>query len=135
KFTPYSDPRCTSVRTRGRKRDSRRLNVRTMRHSMADFTPTQGRYLAFIHAYTSLHGYPPAESEIAAAMCVSPPSVNQMVKMLEKKGLIQRQPGQPRTLQVLVPEDQIPPWNKRKPARSPASSEPTNRPSATSVAT
>ena len=32
-------------------------------------------------------GYPPAESEIAAAMCVSPPSVNQMVKMLEKKGL------------------------------------------------
>ena len=62
---------------------------------MADFTPTQGRYLAFIHAYTNLHGYPPAESEIAAAMCVSPPSVNQMVKMLEKKGLIQRQPGQP----------------------------------------
>jgi hypothetical protein len=24
---------------------------------MADFTPTQGRYLAFIHAYTGLHGY------------------------------------------------------------------------------
>ena len=32
---------------------------------MADFTPTQGRYLAFIHAYIGLHGYPPAESEIA----------------------------------------------------------------------
>ena len=86
---------------------------------MADFTPTQGRYLAFIHAYTNLHGYPPAESEIAAAMCVSPPSVNQMVKMLEKKGLILRQPGQPRSLQVLVPEDEIPPWNNRKPAKSP----------------
>ena len=57
---------------------------------MAHFTPTQGRYLAFIHAYTNLHGYAPAESEIAAAICVSPPSVNQMVKMLEKKGLIQR---------------------------------------------
>ena len=70
---------------------------------MADFTPTQGRYLAFIHAYTTLHGYPPAESEIAAAMCVSPPSVNQMVKMLEKKGLIHRQPGQPRSIQVLSP--------------------------------
>ena len=87
---------------------------------MADFTPMQGRYLAFIRAYINLHGYPPAESEIAAAMCVSPPSVNQMVKMLEKKGLIQRQPGQPRSLQVLVPEDEIPPWNHRKPARSPA---------------
>jgi Plasmid pRiA4b ORF-3-like protein/LexA DNA binding domain len=87
---------------------------------MATFTPTQGRYLAFIHAYTCLHGYPPAESEIAAAMCVSPPSVNQMVKMLERKGLVLRQPGQPRSLQVLVPEDEIPPWNARKSARNPA---------------
>jgi Plasmid pRiA4b ORF-3-like protein/LexA DNA binding domain len=87
---------------------------------MAEFTPTQGRYLAFIHAYTNLHGYPPAESEIAAAMCVSPPSVNQMVKTLEKKGLLLRQPGQPRAIQVLVPEDEIPPWNNRKPAKSQA---------------
>lgn len=84
---------------------------------MADFTPTQGRYLAFIHAYTCLHDYPPAESEIAAAMCVSPPSVNQMVKVLEKKGLILRHPGQPRSLQILIPEDEIPPWNNRKPAK------------------
>ena len=89
---------------------------------MANFTPTQGRYLAFIHAYTNLHGYPPAESEIAAALCVSPPSVNQMVKMLEKKGLILRQPGQPRSLQILVPEDEIPPWNSRKQATEPGAS-------------
>ncbi len=86
---------------------------------MAEFTPTQGRYLAYIHAYTSLHGYPPAESDIAAAMCVSPPAVNQMIKMLEKKGLILRQPGQPRAVQLLVPDDEIPPWNNRK---QPASS-------------
>ncbi|HEY2787534.1 MAG TPA: MarR family transcriptional regulator [Fimbriiglobus sp.] len=86
---------------------------------MAEFTPTQGRYLAFIHAYTCLHGYPPAESEIAAAMCKSPPSVNQMVKMLEKKGLILRQPGRPRSLQILIPEDEIPPWNNRKQAKNP----------------
>ena len=52
----------------------------------AHFTGTQGRYISFIHAYTKLHGRPPAESEIAAALCVSPPSVNQMVKSLEKKG-------------------------------------------------
>jgi hypothetical protein len=87
---------------------------------MADFTPTQGRYLAFIHAYTNMRGYPPAESEIAAAMCVSPPSVNLMVKTLEKKGLILRQPGQPRSVQVLVTEDEIPSWNNRKPAKSSA---------------
>jgi hypothetical protein len=86
---------------------------------MADFTATQGRYLAFIQAYIDRHGYPPAETEIAAALCVSPPSVNQMVKTMEKKGLILRHPGQPRSIQVLVPEEEIPPWNKRKPAREP----------------
>jgi hypothetical protein len=99
---------------------------------MADFTPTQGRYLAFIRAYTNLHGYPPAESEIAAAICVSPPSVNQMVKVLEKKGLIQRQPGQPRSIQVLIPEDEIPSWNSRKQATS--SARPDKQPSRVAVA-
>lgn len=85
---------------------------------MADFTPTQGRYLAFIQAYANLHGCPPAESEIAAALCVSPPSENQMVKSLEKKGLILRVPGQARSLQVLVPEEEIPPWGNRRSIKS-----------------
>lgn len=91
---------------------------------MGGFTPTQGRYLAFIHAYTTRHGYPPAESEIAAAMCVAPPSVNQMVKTLEKKGLLLRHPGQPRSLKVLVPEGQVPAWNNRSSARSAAPAAP-----------
>jgi DNA-binding MarR family transcriptional regulator len=81
---------------------------------MANFTPTQARYLAFVHAYTKLYGYPPAESEIAGAIRVSAPSVNQMVKVLEKKGLIRREPGQPRSIQVMVPEDKIPSWDCRK---------------------
>jgi hypothetical protein len=85
---------------------------------MANFTPTQGRYLAFIHAYKARHGFPPAESEIAAALCVSPPSVNQMVKTLEKKGLILRHPGVPRSLEILIPEDEIPPWNQRAAPKS-----------------
>jgi hypothetical protein len=75
---------------------------------MLDFTPTQGRYLSYIHTYISRHGCPPAESEIATAMCVSPPSVNQMVKTLEKKGLILRQPGVPRSIRLLIPDDEIP---------------------------
>ncbi len=94
---------------------------------MADFTPTQGRYLAFIRAYTNLHGIPPAEAEIAAALGVSPPSVNQMVKALEKKGLILRKPGTPRSLRILVPEAEIPPWTSREPA---ATSPPPSRPAA-----
>jgi hypothetical protein len=51
---------------------SRRAITQTERNPMVHFTSTQGRYFSFIHAYTSLHGRPPAESEIAAAMCVSP---------------------------------------------------------------
>lgn len=102
---------------------------------MADFTPTQGRYLAFIHAYIQRYGIPPAESEIAAALCVSPPSVNQMVKTMEKKSLVLRHPGQPRSLQILVPADEIPPWNQRKSAKSAASpSTPTSRIAATPAA-
>jgi hypothetical protein len=93
---------------------------------MADFTPTQGRYLSFIHAYTTLYGYPPAESDIAKAFLVSPPSVNQMVKMLEKKGLILRHPGQARALEILIPEDEIPPWKGRKQTTTPA--RPANQP-------
>lgn len=46
-------------------------------------------------------------------MCVSPPSVNQMVKTLEKKGLVLRQPGVARSIRVLVPEGEIPSWRGR----------------------
>lgn len=51
-------------------------------------------------------------------MCVSPSSVNQMVKMLEKKGLIERQPGQSRSIRVMVSADEIPAWNGRKQAKT-----------------
>lgn len=80
---------------------------------MSVFTPTQGRYLAFVHTYTQGFGYPPAESEIASALKVSPPSVNQMMKTLEKKGFIRREPGAPRSIEVLISPDLIPSWTKR----------------------
>jgi hypothetical protein len=104
-----------------------RFEDHLVEHFMASFTPTQGRYLAFIHAYIGVHGYPPAESDIAAAMVVSGPSVNTMVKMLEKKGLINREPGKARSIQILVPEEEIPAWNNRKgdsPSRSAAKMKP-----------
>jgi hypothetical protein len=49
-----------------------------------------------------------------------------MVKTLEKRGLILRQPGQPRSLRILIPEDEIPSWNARKRESSPT--RPGNRP-------
>jgi hypothetical protein len=77
---------------------------------MVEITPKQARYLAYIRAYRDGFGISPAESEIADAIGVSPPSANQMMKTLERKGLIRRQPGVPRSIQILVADDSIPPW-------------------------
>jgi DNA-binding Lrp family transcriptional regulator len=85
---------------------------------MAEVTPTQGRYLAYIRAYTDGFGLPPAESEIAAAIGVSPPSVNQMMKTLERKGLIRRQSGVPRSIEILVADDAIPKWRGKRITRT-----------------
>jgi len=85
---------------------------------MTHATPTQGRYLAFICAYTEGFGLPPAESEIAEAIGVSPPSVNQMMKTLERKGLIRRQPGVPRSIEILMARDAISPWKGKRITRT-----------------
>ncbi len=72
------------------------------------YTPKQGQYLAFIYYYTKLNGYPPAESDMQRYFQTTPPSVHQMVVTLNDRGLISRIPGQPRTIQVLLPRDQLP---------------------------
>ena len=70
------------------------------------FTPKQGQYLAFIHAYTRINRRPPAEADMQRHFQVTPPSVHQMVLNLERARLIKRVSGKPRTIQVLVvPED------------------------------
>jgi DNA-binding MarR family transcriptional regulator len=72
------------------------------------FTPKQGQYLAFIDAYTRVHCRPPAEHEIQQRFGVTPPSVHQMILTLERAGLIRRQPGVPRSIEVLVPPEELP---------------------------
>ncbi len=72
------------------------------------FTPLQGQYLAFIHAYTLINGQPPAEHEMMRFFQVAPPSVHRMVVTLEQAHLILRQPERPRIIAVLVHEDDLP---------------------------
>jgi len=72
------------------------------------FAPTQGQYLAFIDAYTRVNLRPPAEADIKRRFGVSPPSVHQMVITLERAGLIRRQPGAPRSIEVIVPAYELP---------------------------
>lgn len=74
-----------------------------------NFTEKQGQYLAFIHVYTKLNRRPPAEADMQSYFRVTPPSVHQMVVALEKKGLIRRQPGQARSIEVLLAPQDLPP--------------------------
>jgi DNA-binding MarR family transcriptional regulator len=75
---------------------------------MPSFTPKQGQYLAFIDAYTRVHLRAPAEADIQRRFGVTPPSVHQMILALERAGFIRRQPGVPRSIEVLVPPEQLP---------------------------
>lgn len=75
---------------------------------LPDFTEKQGQYLAFIQAYTLVNGRPPAEADMRRFFGVTPPSVHQMVLTLENAGLIQRQPGTPRSIEILINPNALP---------------------------
>jgi len=77
-------------------------------HPAKTFTPKQGQYLAFIDAYTRVHQRAPAEWEMQRHFGVTPPSVHQMVLTLERGGFIRRQPGVPRSIEVLVSAGDLP---------------------------
>jgi DNA-binding MarR family transcriptional regulator len=77
--------------------------------SQPDFTPRQGQYLAFIHAYTLVNGRPPAQADIQRFFQLTPPSVHQMLLTLERSGLISRRAGVPRSITVLVDRSALPP--------------------------
>ncbi len=75
---------------------------------MAHYTHKQGQYLAFIYYYTKIHGRPPAEADIQRYFKVTPPTVHQMVLKLHQLALIERTPGQARSVRVLLPRQELP---------------------------
>jgi len=75
---------------------------------MTTYTQKQGQYLAFIYYYTKVNGRPPAEADMQRYFQTTPPTVHQMVLRLEKLGFIEREPGQARTIRVLLPVEQRP---------------------------
>ena len=72
------------------------------------FTQTQGQYLAFIYAYGRIHQRAPSEADMQRHFRVTAPSVHQMVLTLERSGLIKREPGVARSIELLIPPEQIP---------------------------
>jgi DNA-binding MarR family transcriptional regulator len=84
------------------------------------FTDKQGQYLAFIYTYSHMFRRPPAETDMQRHFRVSPPSVHQMVVTLERNGLIRRQPGTPRSIELLVAPELLPilEWLEVNPSKS-----------------
>jgi repressor LexA len=72
------------------------------------FTAKQGQYLAYIYYYTKIHGRPPAESDLQRFFRVTPPVVHQMIKTLDARGLIERQPGAARSIRLRLTRAQLP---------------------------
>ena len=77
-------------------------------HAEPSFTPKQGQYLAFIHAYTCVNARPPAEADMQRFFGVTPPTVHQMVLALERAGFIQRTPGAARSIRLRIPPESLP---------------------------
>ena len=74
----------------------------------ARFTAKQGQYLAFIWAYSHINRRAPAEADFQRYFKVTAPSVHQMIKTLHQLRLIERQPGVARSIQLLVPPQDLP---------------------------
>jgi hypothetical protein len=72
------------------------------------YTRQQGQYLAFIYYYTKINGYAPSEAEMQRYFRVSPPSVHQMVVILEERGFIKKIPGQARSISLMVDRKELP---------------------------
>lgn len=72
------------------------------------WTEPQGQYLAFMYAYSVIHGRAPAETDMQRFFRVTPPSTHRMVVELERKNLIRRTPGAARSIEVLVPPEELP---------------------------
>ena len=58
--------------------------------------------------YTKLNGRPPAEADMERYFQISAPAVHQMVVTLEKRGFIERVPGQARSIRLLLPREYLP---------------------------
>src|SRR5215210_100326 len=87
-------------------------------HSAREQEATNRAHGIFIDADTRVHGRPPAETDMQRHFRVSPPSVHQMVLTLERLGLIRRQPGLARSIEVLLAPEDLPVLRHPEPVKS-----------------
>ena len=85
--------------------ESDHVSIPNERHR---YTPKQGQYLAFIHYFSKINRIPPAEADMQKFFRVSAPTVHTTLIGLEKKGLIEKRAGKPRSVRVLLPPHELP---------------------------
>jgi DNA-binding MarR family transcriptional regulator len=61
-----------------------------------------------MYNYAKIHRQAPAESDLERYFQVSPPAIHDMIKTLERKGLIKRTPGQARSIRLRVQPEHLP---------------------------
>lgn len=72
------------------------------------YTKKQGQYLIFIYYYQKLNKMAPAHTDFQKYFKTTPPSVNDMLKTLERKGLIHKERGKARSIELLVKKEDLP---------------------------
>lgn len=78
------------------------------RAGLKALTAKQGQYLAFIYYYSKIHGRAPAESDFQRFFGVTPPVVHQMIKTLDARGFIEREPGKARSIRLRLTRAELP---------------------------
>ena len=78
------------------------------RRPVPGYTSREGQYLAFIYYYAKLNGHSPVEPDMQMYFHASPSAVHAMVRKLEKRGCIRREPGVPRSIRLLLKRDELP---------------------------
>lgn len=72
------------------------------------YTKKQGQYLSFIYYYRKLNNQSPAHLDFQKYFASNPASVNEMLKTLERKGLIKREAGKARSTKLLLERAELP---------------------------
>src|SRR5436305_1699287 len=82
----------------GRDESSDESKIRRALHAEAGTLPG-------LHLHLRAHVWSPT---MQRHFRVSPPSVHQMIVTLERNGFIRRQPGVPRSIEILLPPENLP---------------------------
>ena len=72
------------------------------------YTKKQGQYLSYMYYYRKLNKQSPAHADFQKYFNTNPASVNNMLKILERKKFIEREAGKARSIKLLIEREYLP---------------------------